>query len=781
MALGPFRPATALPTHPPRVVEAAGPEGRVTIARDSWGIPHVSAGSVTDLFFGQGFATAQDRLWQLEWDRRRALGRSAELVGAPAAVASDAFCRRARLGDASRAGYAALDDATRGALDAHAAGVNAYLASTAARPVELQALEEEPEPWSGWQGVAVFLIRHVTFATWQAKLWRARLLAALGPAAVAQWRNEGAGDTPLVVPPGVREAVDRLASAGLFAPPGAEAAAALAPLGLHLSGSNAWALDGHWTASGSPLVAGDPHRPLEVPNVYYQIRLQGAGIDAAGLSFPGVPGIPHFGQTARTAWAVTNASAEYQDLYVERFAPAGSGEGAPRYLAPGGRWEVADVRLEVVGVRDGASVEVPCVATAHGPIVVGGPEHGVGVALASTGLVEPGGSLRCTLPQLRAATVDELDAALAHWVEPANNFILADDRGAVGYRTGGRIPVRPEAAAWLPVPGWTGDHDWRGMIPDAELPRALRPDGGRIVTANQRVVTAGYPYVLGVDAADRSRADRIWARLGERRGLDVEDQAAIHRDCVSLPLQRVAALVVGLVPAALPDPLARAARALLDGWDGQMLAGSVAASIAAAVRAELVHIVTAGLPPALRANPFAPWEPPTTALAVEQRVAQMLDGAIQRDPPAPAVVAEALRRAVLDLSDRFGSDPAAWRWGARHEARPAHPLRGVSDGLDAHLDARSGPLSGDVDCVWATNSVPGVSERALTGSTARYVWDLADRADSRWIVPLGASGHPASPHFRDQQAMWVRGEMAPIEWEGATVEVLIDPAGSSRR
>ncbi len=759
----------------------AGPAGRVLIRRDRWGIAHIDASTVGDVFFGQGFATAQDRLWQLEWDRRRALGRSAELVGRPAEVSSDAFHRRARIGDASRRGYDALDGTTRAILDAHAAGINAFLASDDARPVELQALGVEPEPWEGWHGVAVFLVRHVTFATWQTKLWRARLLAALGPDAVTAWRNEGAGDTPLIVPPGVRQAVDRLASAGLLTAPGgpADAAAALADLGLGLSGSNAWVVDGSRTASGAPLLAGDPHRAYELPNVYYQVRLRGAGIDAAGFSFPGVPGIPHFGQSDRTAWGVTNAMAEYQDLFVERLE--NDGAGAVRVLGPGATWRDADVHTETVVVRDGDPVDVLCVATAHGPVIVGGPEHGVGVALASTGLDGPGGSIACVLAQLVATDVSQLDAALARWVEPANNAVLADDSGAIAYRTAGRVPVRPEAAAWLPVPGWTGGFDWQGTVPDAELPRVVSPEGGAIVTANQRVVGDGYPHVLGVDAASADRADRIWARLGDGRDLTVADHAAIHRDALSLPLLRVATLVAALTDAELAAAGGTAAtdvvaaRDLLVGWDGRMLADSAAAGVAAAVRTELVGLVLADLPAALRANPFAPWEPPATSLPPPFRVAQALDGVLRRQPPTPAVVAEAVRRAVVALPPP-GPDGAGWRWGPRHWLQPVHPLRGLDAAFDALIDVRSGPLDGDIDCVWATNSAPGITDQVRTGSTARYVWDLGDRRRSRWIAPLGASGHPASPHLRDQQAAWSAGELVPIDWDGTDGPTLtLDP------
>ena len=443
--------AAAAPADLPPVVRVDGLDGTVTIRRDALGIPHVGASSVHDLFFGQGFATAQDRLWQLEWDRRRALGRSAELIGSPANVVNDGFNRRARLGDYARAGYDGLDTDTQSVLDAHAAGVNAFQATTTARPVEFQALGCPDEAWEGWHAVAIFLIRHVTFATWQTKLWNARVLAALGPDAVPRFRSEGrTGDTPLIVPPGARAAVGALVDAGLFGGDAAdEILAGLEPLGLQQSGSNAWAVHGSRTTSGLPLIAGDPHRPFEVPNVYYQVHLTGPGIDAAGFSFPGVPGIQHFAQTPHVAWAVTNATADYQDLFIERLPEA-----------------ALDTHTETIVVRDGSDVEVECTLTAHGPVVLGSTAHGVGVALASTGLFEAGGSLRTILPLLTARSVDEHDALLVDWVEPANNFVLADTAGHIAYRTAGRLPLRHPLNTVLPVPGWDPAFHWSGFLPD---------------------------------------------------------------------------------------------------------------------------------------------------------------------------------------------------------------------------------------------------------------------------------------------------------------------------
>jgi penicillin amidase len=729
----------------------AGLDAAVHIERDRWGIPHVRASSLRDLFFGQGYATASDRAWHLEWDRRRATGTLAAATGHAAHAVSDAFARRARLVDVTAAGYGALSADERLALDAHAAGVNAAF-ERMAPPAELRLLGIDLPHWQPADAVAVFQIRHVLFATWQTKLWRARVLATLGPQAVARFNREGSrGDTPVIVPAGVREAVGELAAAALFDDDGVlSALAGLHPLGLQLSGSNGWVVSGQRTRRGHPLVAGDPHRSFEVPNVYYQIRLScpAEAVEAAGFSFPGVPGIQHFGQNRDVAWGVTNAMADYQDLYVERLPEA-----------------LTDRRREVVDVAGAAPLEVDCLLTRHGPVVVGGVEHGVGVALASTGLQDPAGSLRALVPLLRARSVDELDRTLSAWVEPLNNWVMADRHGSIRYRTTGKVPRRPRVNQWLPVPGWVAEFDWTGTIADADLPRQGDPAIGAIVTANQRVTTRDHPHPLGSDCYGPARAQRIWDRLGERRDLVVDDLRAIMGDTVNVAGARFAA---------------RSGHPLLAGWDGSMDAGSAPAALYGLARDRLVRRVAARLPEALQANPFAAWEPPATALAAAQRVDQAIDGWLAADDPSVLrggswddEMAAALAEAEQELSDRFG-DPSTWRWGALHQVTPLHPLRHA---LGDAVRPVSGPIGGASGCVMATNQVGGLTTDALTGSVARYVFDPVDPSASGWIVPLGASGDPASPHFADQTERYGAVELVPVVSAAASVLELRPTAG----
>ncbi len=756
-------------------VTVRGIEKPVVITRDQWGIPHVRAETTADVFFGQGFAMAQDRLFQMEYDRLRARGETASVAGSQA-LPWDTFARRARLGAAARRGYEALDAESRAMLTVHAAGVNAFLTSCSARPVELQALGHEPDTWQAWDAIAVFLARHVLFATFHHKLFRARVAAALGAQALAWFRQEGAAgrDVPLLLSPGTHEGL-----CGLPLDDWMREIAAVSELSdaMGLGGSNSWALSGARTASGFPLLAGDPHRVLELPNVYVQVHLAGPEFDVIGLAFPGVPGVPHFGQTRDLAWCVTNAQADYQDLFIERFRR----DGDMLLVETADGWVAAQVTREQIEVRDAAPCAVDVVVTPHGPVIIGDPASGIAVALRSTGLLEPGGSLRTLLPMLRARSADEGDAALAQWVEPANNFLIADRAGTVVYRTAGRIPKHPAVNAWIPVPGWDGRHEWDGMIPDIELPRCRNAVDGVIVTANQRIVDATYPHVLGIDYVNGDRARRIADRLAPVQQATREDCAAVHRDIVSLSCLLLRDRIVALASSRLSER-ARDIRNRIAAWDGSMARDSIEAACVAEVRTQLVRLIANHERFArLRMSGFR--DEPPVVWPLEFRIALALGTLLQHDPEhmfgTGATWGALLHQALEGAAAETAPDV---RWGDRHRPFFAHPLRGWSGDLDALLAAPAAALGGDLDCVFATGSPIGIFDMVIVGSTARYVFDLADRDAGGWIVPLGPSGHPASPHFADQHQRWADGELLPIvsDWSRlereATAQLRLLPA-----
>ena len=738
----------------PKVEEhrVVGIEGDVVIRRDEWGIPHVRAEHAHDVFFAQGFVQAEDRLGQLEYDRRRARGRWAEVVGA-SAVAFDVFARRCGLGPAAAREADALAPEARGVLDAFAAGVNAFLDLDAPLPPDLARADVRPEPWTASDCCAVFLVRHVVFANWQRKLWRGRLAAALGADVVARLEGVEPRDIPLIVPPpelfraGAAHATDEAIGPVLDA---------MAELGEPSTGSNSWALHGSRTASGLPLVAGDPHRFLEVPNVYYQCHLVCGAFDAIGLAFVGVPGLPHFGHNAHVAWCVTNGNGDYQDLFVEHAEPSRVPE-----------------RREVVEVRGGAPVEVDCHETERGPVVFGDPDTGPFLVLRSTALTEPSTGLAVLGPMLAAADVDGLETVMEGWVDPVNNLVSADVHGDISYKTVGRIPVRDRANAWGPVPGWTDRHDWRGVVPFEDLPRARNPEGGAIVTANQRIVGDDYPHYLGLDYAHPDRSIRVHERLAALEAATVADMAEVHRDRRSLAADLWVPRILALVPT---DQWETSALDGLRTWDRWMLPESMGAAVYMVVRDAACRILAHHSSLATVRAPLAD-EPAATFLPLEIRIWSLATGLLAADDLTlvadpdgwDGLLATALAEGVAVLRAGLGDQPASWRWGTLHRSAPRHPLGQIHPDWASALDPPPVEVGGESDTVMSAGHPVGRGFTVTATSVARYVFDCADWDASRWVVPLGASGDATSAYFADQQAAWAAGELLPMRYSWASI------------
>ena len=741
-----------------------GLRAAVQIWRDEWGIPHIKAANEPDAWFAQGFATAQDRLWAMEYDRRRAVGRWAEAAG-PSVVGPDRQLRRLRLEDAARADYAAAGPRARTMLDAYAAGVNAFIQSDAPLPAEYAIAGIAPEPWEPWHSLAIYKVRHIFMGVFEGKAWRARLVKALGPERAAQLFPSYPPGQPVIVPTGAD--YDGALDYGLAQM--LEQAAHLNLIGETDAGSNSWAIDGERTATGGPLLAGDSHRGLDTPAVYYQNHLACDRFDVIGVSFAGVPGFPHFGHNGRVAWSVTHTNGDYQDLYIERFNDAD-----PVLYQRQGVWQVAAVRDEVVKVRGGDDVHFRTWATHHGPIVAGNPMAGAAVALRYSA-ADGGDPWTDLLPtMLEAGSVSELADAMAGWVDPVNNLLMVDIHGNIGYQCRGEIPRRPDdAPAPLPVPGWDGRHEWQGRIPFADLPSSVNPPQGYIVTANNRPVGADYPYYIGMDFAPGYRAMRIADRIRNLPCPAASDMGRIHAERTSLSAQTYIAALGRLRQ---PDnPATAAAWQLLRQWDGSIDAGAVEPTIYNAMRDALLwRLLQHNLGEALAA---LCWQPIDRGRGMFlNRFRNLINDAIAADDtgllPAgadwPAMLAAALDEAVRTLTAKLGPELRCWRWDGVHRARPRHPLSAAMPELSVLLDPPEIAYGGDGDTPWAGAYAPGDLATVGSLSVFRYAYDPLDWERSLWAVPLGASGHPGSRHYADQSAMWARAQMAPMRygWEG---------------
>ncbi|WP_416973637.1 penicillin acylase family protein [Streptomyces sp. 4F14] len=680
--------------------------------RDAWGVPHLRATTATALAHAQGLITARDRAWQLEVERHRAQGTSAAFLGAEA-LSWDVFARRVRLEDTARRCFERLegvDPETAGWVRAYVEGVNEGLGVGGGARADgvgagvgpgspLPAPEFErvgllPGAWAPWTPLAVWLSVHILFAGFPAKLWREEAARQLGDDALPLFATDGPAT----------------------------------------SGSNGWLLDGSRTVSGGALIAGDPHRFIEEPGIYQQVRLACEEFDVVGLAVPGVPGIAHFGHTGTVAWAITNAMADYQDLYRERLRRTGAGVEA---LDPDGVWRRVHRHTEVVEVAGETPVEIEVLETPRGPVVAGGPEgldDATPLALSLRYPPRVTGELGfgTLLKLLRARDVDDVDAALDTWCEPVNVVQAADTAGGTLHRVAGRVPVRAEANRVRLVPAWEPGHEWTGWH---EMPRAELTDGIAVM-ANQR----GPARELGVEFAPAHRADRIRELLQEREKWTPEEIGVIHLDTQLASagplLGRVAALK-DLAPeaATLRDRLLR--------WNRRMDASSTDAAAYAALRTEVVralaaHPAFAGLttPPAYP-DVLLPW------LALTPRIGFALEHLLRAEELAGPLAEIDRDTVVREALEAVAGRPAR-TWGDTHRLTP---WRALPD--DTYEPP---PLSGDHDCVLCTSAVPGVTDRAARGPVARYVWDLADRRRSRWIVPHG-----------DQLPLWLKGDLAPVE------------------
>ncbi|MET9083813.1 penicillin acylase family protein [Streptomyces sp. NPDC004237] len=696
--------------------------------RDAWGIPHLRAADASELARAQGRVTAHDRAWQLEVERHRAQGTSASFLGSPA-VAWDVFARRARLADTARRCFEALerqDPETAEWVRAYVAGVNEALAAGAARTPEFARTGLTPGTWEPWHPLGIWLATHILFAGFPAKLWREEAIRHLGEESVPLFATDG----PTTV------------------------------------GSNGWLLAGSRTTTGHALLAGDPHRFIESPGVYQQIRLSCPEFDVLGLAVPGVPGIAHFAHTGTVAWSITNAMADYQDLYREWLRRTET--GAVAALGPDGAWTETERHTETVEIAGQPSLRIELLETPRGPVITEAaaaaadpaPAAADGAAPYAEGEAEALAlrypprvthdlGFSALLPLLRARHVTDVDRAFDAWAEPVNVVHAADTAGGTLHRVAGRVPVRSRTNRTRLAPAWLPGHAWHGWH---ETPYGELTDDAAVM-ANQR----GPATPLGVEFAPPHRADRIRALLDERRTWSAADLPAIHMDT---HLASAAPLLDHL--AALDDltPEAARLRDRLLAWDRRMDAGSTDAAVYAAVRTAVVRHLAAHPAFAALTEPPAYPEVLLPWLALTPRIAFALEHLLRAEELYGVDRPAAVRAAIEEVA----ADGPTRTWGDTHRLAPWQALPEPS---------YEGPaLSGDHDCVLCTSAVPGLTDRSARGPAARYVWDLADRDHSLWVVPLGSDGVPGTPHHTDQLPLWLKGELVPVSTDWDRLELV---------
>jgi penicillin amidase len=726
-------------------ISVAGISQPAEIIRDRRGIPYIYAATEDDAFFALGFVHAQDRLFQMDFTRLAAQGRLAEVIG-PALVDSDRFIRMLDLVGQAEATLQSLEPQWRRMLDAYAAGVNAFLDEhRGAWPPEYALLGHTPERWQPRDSLLWAKLMSLQLSgNWRGEIARARLASRLPAEMLGQlWPNWPTDPATTLALAELYRSVD---FDGL-------AAALPAPLG-PAQASNEWVVAGARTASGKPLLTNDPHLGLGAPGIWYLARIETPNLTLAGATAPGSPAVV-LGHNGNIAWGFTTTNADTWDLFIERVHPDDPG----RYLAPEGA-RAFETRSQTMKVKGQPDILLTFRATRHGPILsdlsaaarsIAPPEHVMALATPSLQVVDKTPAALFALN--RATDWNGFVAAMHDWHGPMQNIVYADRAGHIGFYSPGLLPRRPNGDGWLPRPGWTGEHDWDGFVPFADLPHAADPSTGLFFNANNRIVPDDYPVFVTRDWDAPYRARRIGELLDARTTHDSESMAEMLRDDVSL-LARDLLLRLRIEPR---NDAARRALVMLRDWDATMDRLRPEPLIFNTWMRELTH----GLLEAVLG-------PQADSLAGEYPA--LVDGAVSgtspfcASPPAGGKtcleqVSSALDRALEALAARYGDDMTRWRWGDAHYASFRHKVFDRIPVIRRLVGMRI-PTDGDFFTIdrGASRRGDAVTEfEHVHGSGLRAIYDLADLDSSHFMIAPGQSGNPLSRHWSDLARDWANG------------------------
>ncbi len=747
-------------------IELAGLEGPVRVRRDRWGVPHIEAGSAADLWFAEGFCHGQDRLWQMDFYRRALSGRVSEFAGEEG-LPVDRLMRTLGMRRTAEREAASLDPELLALLERFCEGVNAAAASAKALPFEMQLLRLGFEPWRPADILGLGKLLAFGLSTnWEKELLRADMTRELGPELAAKLDPAYPAGNPVVTKEpwsgdglGLAEQIDAVRrSIGMAA---------------EASGSNNWAVSGSLSATGSPLIAGDPHLPQSMPGIWYQVGLTLGDRTVRGASLPGMPGV-YMGQNNDVCWTFTNVMADVQDLFVERV------EG-DSYLFEDAWRPLEIVREEIVVKGRDAPELLDVRITHHGPLVNAalGADEAEPLALRWISLDQPT-AFKGMFDLHGIRSGPDLVASLEGHTSPASNLIWADRHGSIGYKLIGSLPLRKGGCPDLPKPGWEGEFEWEGAVPYEELPEVVDPESGFLVTANNRIVGDDYPHHITSDWLDGFRARRIEELLRASDAHDIESFEAMQSDNLSIPGLEAARRLGRLSPGGQRET---SALERLRSWDGRLdpdtIAGTIYQAFLLRLGRELARAAIGDRDLCERwldraDNGFtphvtSPWRWHSHLMKLWEEGDEELIGR-----PWDGLVLEALSGALDDLSERFGPDPEGWRWGHVHEMEFPHPL-GEANPLLRKLLNRSLRAGGAQETVSQIAYDPNDPYKAVWAPSWRMVGDPTDPGRSRWQMFTGQSGHPASPHYDDLQADWLEGRTQPMAGEGPWRELDLVP------
>jgi penicillin amidase len=736
-------------------IRVPGLNQSVEVLRDRWGVPHIYASHVDDLFFAQGFVAAQDRLFQLDAWRRVAIGETAEVLGKKG-LEGDRFARFLKYRGPMDREWTSYSPDTRRIATAFTRGINAYIDHIGDRlPVEFTLLRSRPKKWQP-EDCLGRMSGIIMSRNFQSEIARAELVSAVGVEKARRLKP-----TDPIRPFGPVSDFD-LAGIDRAVLDGYRKATGALPFELPPSESNNWVVDGTLSASGKPLLANDPHRIIALPSLRYLVHLNGPGWNVIGSGEPGLPGVA-IGHNERIAWGLTIVGTDQADVYVEETRP---GDAAQYRVGSG--WQKMKILKERVSVRGEARPqEVELRFTRHGPVIYQDEKRRRAFALKWSGS-EPGGAAYLgSLAVGRARNWKEYLAALKGWKIPALNMAYADVDGNIGWVAAGLTPVRKGWDGLLPVPGGAGKYEWQGFLDVKDLPQVFNPPDHFVATANHNILPAGYKHAIAYEWALPYRFARIKERLLAKKKLTRKDFQGMQHDNTSLP---------GKALIRLTRHLDRKEKALvpyidlLAKWGGVLSREAQAGPLYALWLRELGREF------------FGPQVPKPLREYINRRNAgeQTLLAALEKPAPPwfgkkPAEERDLLLqrtfvRAVDNAKKALGEDLRQWSWGRLHTTTFRHPLARLGPAYAQAFNLGPVPRAGDG---LTPNAAPYNQRFEQThGASYRQIFDLADWDRGLATSAPGQSGQPASPHYADLLRLWAKDQYFPLAFSRARVKAV---------
>jgi penicillin amidase len=759
-------------------LQVPGLSAAVTVIRDARGTPTIDSGTLEDVFFAQGYVTAQDRFWQMDIMRRFAAGELSEILGEDT-VPLDREQRILGLRAAAQKSLEMANARDRSFFEAYARGVNAYLTGHRDRlPIEFRILKYYPKPWQVQDSIVIAnqMVKDLNYHYFEDALGREKILAKLGPELTADlYVNRSWHDRPPTV---MREDVNGQSNSdsndededdddsgsdnavtGLTGIPISGSSHALA-----INGSNNWVVSGVHTVTGKPLLSNDMHLGHQMPNLWYEAHLRSGALDVVGVTLPGVPFVV-VGHNQRIAWGFTNVGPTVTDVYIENFNAQGE------YQTPQG-WAQPEHRNEIINVKEKPDVVVDVKVTRHGPIITDLiPGETRPLALRWT-LYD--GLRLCLFDVDMARNWDDFRRAFSQFDAPGQNVVYADVDGNIGYQATGKVPIRAAGDGSLPASGADNAHEWTGYIPFEKLPSVYNPPSGIIATANARITPDDYKYSISMEWEAPWRTARIYHLLESGRKFSVADMLALENDIHSEPhLFAAERFVYAVDHAAKASARARQAADLMRNWDGRMAASTAAPVLAETSIDELTRLL---LEPRLGAASHQPKDGKRLREAVLswrtyqwQMRSVWLENVLLHHPqrwlPANYPNYDELLTAAVEAAvnrPEAPQDLTSWRWGSYNAVRIQHPILGKIPVLNRWTGPGRQEQSGGAYAAKAVTPTHGPSER--------FTANLADLDQSTLNLVTGESGNFLSPNYMDQWKAWYEGTTFALPFTQRAVE-----------